>query len=64
MEKFLNNARLLLLGAIMSYRALFSWLNPMGYLMTKVLAPIFQVILFVNLGMSATGTETATYYIW
>lgn len=62
-ERFLNNTRLLLLGAFMSYRALFAWLNPMGYLMTKVLAPIFQIVIFAYLGMSATGKETATYYV-
>jgi ABC-type multidrug transport system permease subunit len=37
-------------GAVLSYRALFSWLNPVGYLSSRVIRPIGLAITFGALG--------------
>ena len=47
--------RRFLLSAWLSYRALFIWLNPWGYVSTRILAPILVTLLF-----SAVGRLTPT----
>lgn len=50
--------RTFLLGAWLSYRALFTWLNPWGYISTRIVAPIVLALLFGALGQFAgTGVE-------
>lgn len=46
------------LSAWLSYRALFTWLNPWGYISTRIVAPIVLALLFGALGRFAdTGVE-------
>jgi ABC-2 type transport system permease protein len=43
----------LLRGAALSYRALFTWLNPLGYLSSRIVRPI---------GITVTFTATTSHY--
>ncbi|MEU3608354.1 ABC transporter permease [Streptomyces sp. NPDC035033] len=36
-------------GALLSYKALFTWLNPLGYLSSRIVGPIGMSIAFVSL---------------
>lgn len=46
------------LSAWLSYRALFTWLNPWGYISTRIVAPVVLALLFGALGRFAgTGVE-------
>src|SRR5262249_48155863 len=45
--------RLFLVGGLVSYRALFNWLNPWILVPTFVLSPLFQILLFVYIGRTA-----------
>jgi ABC-2 type transport system permease protein len=57
------NLRLFLQGALLSYIALFRWLRPMTYLASKVLMPLAQILFFSFLGMYATGSGDASFYV-
>ena len=59
----LRNIRLFFQGVVLSYIALFRWLQPSIYLATKVITPLFQILFFTFLGMFATGQENADFYI-
>jgi ABC-2 type transport system permease protein len=59
----LKNFRLFFQGVLLSYIALFRWLQPMIYLATKIVGPLFQMLFFTFLGMFATGQENAHFYI-
>jgi ABC-2 type transport system permease protein len=48
-----SSARLFFVGGLLSYRALFGWLSPWILIPTYVVAPIFQILLFVYIGRSA-----------
>lgn len=53
----MNAVRRFLLSAWLSYRALFTWLNPWGYISTRIVSPIVLTVLFGLLGRFAgTGT--------
>ncbi len=54
--------RLFIHGCIIQYRALFAWATPLGYLSSKIMMPVFQVIFFVQLGVFATGRGNALYF--
>jgi len=45
--------RLLVIGGLTSYRAFFTWLSPWIFIPILVLAPIFQILLFVFVGRVA-----------
>jgi len=57
------NIRLFLQGALLSYIALFRWLRPSAYLASKVIMPLNQILFFTFLGMFATGSENASFYV-
>jgi ABC-2 type transport system permease protein len=57
-----NNLRIFFVGGLISYRALFNWLNPWIFIPTLVVAPIFQVLFFAFLGRSA-GLESDRFYV-
>jgi ABC-2 type transport system permease protein len=61
--KFIFNLRIFMQGAVLSYRALFRWLNPATYLASKVLAPLTVMIFFVYIGSYASGSQDASYYV-
>lgn len=54
----MTSIRTFALSAWLSYRALFTWLNPWGYLSTRIVAPVVLALLFGTLGRFAgTGVE-------
>jgi ABC-2 type transport system permease protein len=58
-----NNLRIFFQGAYLSYIALFSWLRPVTYMASKVIMPLNQMLFFTFLGISATGRDSASFYI-
>lgn len=63
MKALTRNARLFFQGAYLSYVALFTWLQPVTYLASKVVAPLMQIIFFTLLGTYATGPDSADFYV-
>jgi ABC-2 type transport system permease protein len=63
MHKLLVNLRLFWEGALLSYIALFHWMQPSTYLASKVLMPLWQMLFFTFLGMYATGPGNASFYV-
>lgn len=57
------NLSLFMQGALLSYVALFSWLRPVTYLASKVMMPLAQILFFAFLGMYATSSRDASYYV-
>jgi len=58
-----QNVRIFFQGALLSYLALFAWLRPITYLASKVIMPLNQLLFFTFLGISATGRDSASFYI-
>jgi ABC-2 type transport system permease protein len=48
--------RSLLLASWLSYRALFTWFNPLGYLSSRVVMPIALTLVFGSVGLYAQGS--------
>jgi ABC-2 type transport system permease protein len=59
----MTSARVFFVGGLISYRALFSWLNPWVYVPSLLVAPIFQILLFVYIGRSAKLESDGFYVI-
>jgi ABC-2 type transport system permease protein len=57
-----TSARIFFIGGLTSYRALFYWLTPWIYVPSLLVAPIFQILLFVFIGRSA-GLESDQFYV-
>jgi len=57
-----NAVRLLTVGGLISFRALFYWLTPWIYIPSLVLEPIFQILLFAYLGRAA-GVGDDEFYV-
>jgi ABC-2 type transport system permease protein len=57
-----TNVRIFFVGGLISYRALFNWLNPWIFVPTLVVTPIFQVLFFAYLGRAA-GLESDRFYV-
>jgi len=57
-----KSLRLLLIGGLLSYRALFYWLTPWVFIPSLLLAPIVQILLFAYLGRSA-GLESDEFFL-
>jgi ABC-2 type transport system permease protein len=57
-----TNVRVFFVGGLISYRALFNWLNPWIFIPTLVVTPIFQVLFFAYLGRAA-GLESDRFYV-
>ncbi len=55
-------ARVFLIGGLISYRALFGWLSPWVFIPSLLVAPIFQILLFVYIGRSA-ALESDEFYV-
>lgn len=58
----MTGARVFLIGGLISYRALFGWLSPWVFIPSLLVAPIFQILLFVYIGRSA-ALESDTFYV-
>jgi len=58
----MTSARIFFLGGIASYRALFGWLSPWVFIPSLLVAPVFQILLFVYIGRSAQ-LESDEFYV-
>jgi ABC-2 type transport system permease protein len=57
-----SSLRIFVIGGLTSYRALFYWLTPWVYVPSLLVAPIFQILLFVFIGRNA-GLESDEFYV-
>jgi ABC-2 type transport system permease protein len=57
-----RNLRVLTIGGFLSYRALFSWLNPTMYVLTLLIPSLTQLFFFVFLGRAA-HVENDTFFV-
>ena len=48
-----TGASIFAIGGLISYRALFGWLSPWVFIPSLLVAPVFQILLFVYIGRSA-----------
>ena len=62
MRKLVLNLRLFIDGALLSYIALFRWLQPHTYLASKVIMPLAQILFFTLMGIFASGPGNAAFY--
>jgi ABC-2 type transport system permease protein len=58
----MTSLRIFFVGGLMSYRALFNWLSPWIFVPTFLVAPIFQILLFVYIGRT-TRVESDEFYV-
>ena len=58
----MSSVRLFFVGGLLSFRALFGWLSPWILIPTYVIAPIFQILLFVYIGRAAK-TQSDEFYV-
>jgi ABC-2 type transport system permease protein len=58
----MTSLRIFAIGGMTSYRALFYWLTPWVYVPSLLVAPIFQILLFVYIGRSA-GLQSDEFYV-
>lgn len=58
----LTDLRILFVGGLISFRALFNWLSPWIYVPSLLVAPIVQILLFAYMGRSA-GLESDGFYV-
>ena len=58
----MTSLRIFFVGGLISYRALFNWLSPWIFIPTFLVAPIFQILLFVYIGRSA-GVQSDKFYV-
>lgn len=58
----MNGARVFFVGGLLSFRALFSFLRPEIYVPSMLIAPIFQILLFVYIGRSA-GLQSDEFFV-
>jgi ABC-2 type transport system permease protein len=58
----MNALRVFFVGGVISFRALFSFLQPAIYIPSMLVAPIFQILLFVYIGRSAS-LESDEFYV-
>ena len=58
----MTSLRVFFVGGLISFRALFSFLRPEIYIPSMLVAPIFQILLFVYIGRSA-GLQSDEFYV-
>lgn len=58
----MTSVRIFFVGGLISFRALFSFLRPSVYIPSMLVAPIFQILLFVYIGRSAS-LESDEFYV-
>jgi ABC-2 type transport system permease protein len=58
----MTGLRIFFIGGLTSYRALFNWLSPWILVPSLLVAPIFQILLFVYIGRSA-GVQSDEFYV-
>ena len=57
----MTNLRVLTIGGLISYRALFGWLNPASYTLTILIPSLTQLAFFVFLGRAAHVADDAFF---
>jgi ABC-2 type transport system permease protein len=57
-----TSVRIFFVGGLISYRALFGWLSPWVFIPSLLVAPVFQILLFVYIGRSAE-LESDEFYV-
>jgi len=62
MKRIVLNLRLFFDGALLSYIALFRWLQPHTYLASKIVMPLAQILFFTMMGIFASGPGNAAFY--
>lgn len=63
MNTTIKNLRLFWQGTLLSYLALFAWLQPTTYLASKIFMPLAQMFFFVLLGSYASGGKNSDFYV-
>jgi ABC-2 type transport system permease protein len=63
MRNFWVNVQLFWQGAVLSYRALFAWLNPATFIASMIIMPLGQIVFFTMLGIFATGPQNASFFL-
>jgi ABC-2 type transport system permease protein len=63
MRRLIATVRVFTSSARLSYVALFYWAQPAIYIGSKIITPLGYMLFLVYLGMSATGRDTADFYI-
>ena len=58
----MTSLRVALIGGLLSFRGLFSWLHPALFVPTLIVPPLFQVLFFAYLGRAAE-LESDTFYV-
>lgn len=59
----MTSLRILFIGGLISFRALFNWLSPWIYVPSMLVAPIVQILLFAYMGRSAQVGSDGFYVI-
>jgi ABC-2 type transport system permease protein len=54
--------RIFFIGGLTAYRGLINWLSPWIFFPTLIIAPLFQIFLFVYIGRSA-GVQSDEFYV-
>jgi ABC-2 type transport system permease protein len=62
MRRLWMNFRLFVDGALLSYIALFRWLQPHTYLASKIVMPLTQILFFTLMGIFASGPGNGAFY--
>lgn len=57
-----STLRVFFVGGVISYRALFNWIDPVTYTTTMLGAPLFQILFFTYLGRYA-GSQDDSFFI-
>ena len=55
-------ARVFVVGGVLSYRALFNWMQPVVYVPTMLGGPLFQILFFAYIGR-ASGVESDSFFV-
>jgi ABC-2 type transport system permease protein len=58
----MTGVRIFFIGGLTAYRGLINWLSPWIFVPTLVVAPIFQILLFVFIGRSA-GVQNDEFFV-
>lgn len=58
----MSSLRIFFVGGMMSFRALFNWMNPWIYVPTSLISPLCQIALFAYIGRAA-GVGNDEFYI-
>ncbi len=61
-EAHVNSLRVFFVGGVMSYRALFNWINPWVFFPHTLGYPIFEILFFAYLGRFA-GVESDKFFL-